>query len=198
MITENEIDVCGLVEDGFLDLNSVFSRSDWERVEGIATYTSCVFGANGDEPGDVEISLESATEYGITAYRWAEHDDGGTHNTGTITLDRDEAVTGGEEYAEENDETPDVEELLDKIVETGYFGTADADDIRVICEEATTHSQGYLLLPKGEFCGHPVGRLWTTNGYLQCEEYITLNATYSNISYAADALLRQVVLEKNN
>ena len=79
-----------------------------------------------------------------------------------------------EEYASENDEEP---------------------DIKAICEEATKHSQGYLLLPAGEFCGHPIGRLWTTNGYLQCEKYVTLDATHPSLAYAADTLLRAVTTE---
>ena len=186
------VDVAELVEDGHLDLDDVFRKSDWRRQCAITTFTSCVYGHNGDEPGEVEIVLESAEEYGITAYRWVEQDDGGTHNYGPITLDQDEAVAAGEEYAEENDEEPDADDLIQQIVETGYFGDADADDIKAICKEATGRSQGYLLLPAGEFCGHPIGRLWTTNGYLQCEKYVTLDVTHPSVAYAADALLRAV------
>lgn len=186
------VDVAGLVEADLLDLDAVFDLADWRQVDGITAYTACVYGKDGDEPGEVQIVLESATEYGIVAYRWAEKDDGGTHGRGPITLDRDEAVEAGEEYASENDEEPDADDLIRQIVESGYFGGADADDIRAICEEATKHSQGYLLLPAGEFCGHPIGRLWTTNGYLQCEKYVTLDATHPSLAYAADALLRAV------
>src|SRR5690606_18593181 len=114
----------------------------WRVVEGISAYTACVYGTNGDEPGEVRVVLESATEYGITAYRWVERADGGTHERGPITLDREEAVTAGKEYAEENDEEPDADDLIRQIVETGYFGDADADDIRAVCEEATNYSQG--------------------------------------------------------
>lgn len=190
-VTET-VDVAGLVEAGLLNLDAVFERADWRQVDGITAYTACVYGKDGDEPGEVRVVLESATEYGVTAYRWAEKDDGGTHERGPITLDRDEAVKAGEEYASENDEEPDTDDLIRQIVETGYFGDADADDIKAICEEATKHSQGYLLLPAGEFCGQPIGRLWTTNGYLQCEKYVTLDATHPSTAYAADALLRAV------
>jgi hypothetical protein len=174
------------------DFDSIdWSRADWSRVDAIAAFTACVYGHDGDEPGEVRVVLESATEGDITAYRWAEQDDGGTRETGDPTKDRDEAVAGGEEYASENDEEPDADDLIQQIVDTGYFGSADADDICAVCQAATEHSQGYLLLPKGEFVGHPIGRMWTTNGYLQCE-YVSLDATYPSVAYAADALLRAV------
>jgi hypothetical protein len=138
------IDIAGLVDAGLLDLDAVFDRADWRDIDSIDTYTSCVFGAEGDEPGEVEITLQRSEAYGIEAFRWFERD-GMEH--GDITLDRDEAIEAGEEYASENDEEPDADELFRQIVETGYFGSADAGDIRAICQEATEHSQGYLLLP---------------------------------------------------
>lgn len=189
------VDVAGLVEAGLLNLDAVFYRADWQQVDGIAAYTACVYGKDGDKPGELQIVLESATEYGIVAYRWAEEDGSGTHGRGPITLDRDEAVEAGEEYASENDEEPDADDIIRQVVESGYFGDADADDIKAICEEATKYSQGYLLLPAGAFCGHPIGRLWTTSGYLQCEKYIMLDATHPRLAYAADALLRAVTTE---
>lgn len=195
-MSATEVDIAGLVEDGHLDLAAIFKPSDWRVIDVIAAYTACVYGRNGDEPGEVEVVLESAEEYGIVAFRWAERDDGGTHNRGDITLDRDEAVKDGESVAEENDEEPDADDLIKQIVETGYFGDADADDIRAVCKAATEHSQGYLLLPAGEFVGHPVNRMWTTNGYLQCERYVTLDATYPSVAYAADALLRAVTTDE--
>lgn len=88
----------------------------------------------------------------------------------------------------------DTNNLVRQIVETGYFGDADADDIRAICREATRYSQGYLLLPAGEFCGHPIGRMLTTNGYLQGVAYVTLSASHDSVSDAASALLRAVLL----
>lgn len=169
-----------------------FDHADWRTEGSIATFTACVFGPDGDEPGEVQIVLQSATVDGVTAYRWAERSDGCMGERGPVTLDPDGARAGGEDYASRNDEEPDADDLIRQIVETGYFGDADDDDIRAVCEEATQHSQGYLLLPAGEFCGHPIGRMWTTNGYLQCEEYVTLDATYPSLAYAADALLRAV------
>ena len=87
--TTETVDVAGLVEAGLLDLDAVFGKADWRQVDGITAYTACVYGKDGDEPGKVQIVLESATEYGIVAYRWAEKDDGGTHERGPITIDRD-------------------------------------------------------------------------------------------------------------
>ena len=58
-----------------------------------------------------------------------------------------------------------------------------ADDVRAICEAATGYSQGYLLVT-------PDGRQeWTTNGYLQCKRYLTLDATHDSVEIAASALL---------
>lgn len=39
---------------------------------------------------------------------------------------QDEAVTAGKEYAEENDEEPDADDLIQQIVETGCFGDPSA------------------------------------------------------------------------
>lgn len=193
MMTKQEtVDIAGLVEAGHLDLDSVFESAAWTRDgDSVASFTRCCYGPEGDSPGELEIVIEAATEYGVTVYRWTEIDEAGSYESGEIVLDREEAVSAGEDYASENDEEPDTDDLIEAIVETGYFGGADADDIRAVCEAATQHSQGYLLLPKGEFVGHPIGRMWTTNGYLQCE-YVTLDATHPSVAYAADALLRAV------
>lgn len=186
------VDVDGLVADGLLDLDAVFERAEWHVADDIATYTARLFGRHGDEPGEISVVLESAQRYGITAYRWAERDDGsGTYETGPVTLSRAEAEEGGAEYAAENDDPPDVDDIIGKIIETGYFGRVDAAEILAICEEATKHSQGYLLLPPGSPV-HPVGRMWTTDGYLEVARYITIPATYPSVGYAADALLRAV------
>lgn len=186
------IDIYQLVEDGYLDLQAIFDKESlWTRHQHIADYTLCCYGRNGDEPGQQEVWLQRAEAYGIVAYRWRADDGEQETDRGYPTLDEDQAIEDGREYAEANDEGLDTDELLDQIVATGYFGDADADDIRAICEEATQHSQGYLLLPKGEPVGHPVSRMWTTNGYLD-GDHLQLSATHSDISYAAASLLRQV------
>ena len=188
------IDIEGLVAAELLDLDAVFARARWQVVDRITTYTACVYGSQGDEPGEIQMSLESATEYGIVAYRWAASDDGGVCECGPIVLDEDEARDAGEEYATQENEEPDANALIEQIVATGYFGDAGEDDILACCKEATQHSQGYILLPKGEFVGHPIGRMWTTSGYLQCK-HICLEANYPSAAYAADALLRAVTAE---
>lgn len=191
-MTTTTVDVKGLVDAGLLDLDNVFRTADWRVVDSITTFTACVYGPEGDSPGEVRVALQSATEYGITAYRWAEQDDSGTHETGPVTLDREEAEREGQEYADENDNEPDADDLVRQIVETRYFGEATEDEIKAICQKATEYSQGYLMLPAGEFVGHPIGRMWTTNGYLQHNRYVTLDATHPSVAYAADALLRAV------
>ena len=187
------IDLEGLVEDGYLDLQEIFDQADWYREEHLADYTLCVYGRDGTDPGLIEVWLERAEIYGIEVYRWRAGDDEQEADCGYPTLSQDEATEDGLQYAEDNDEEPDADEYIDHIVATGYFGDATASDIRAICEEATQHSQGYLLLPKGEFVGCPVGRMWTTNGHLECD-YVTLQATYKKLSYAACALLEKVTV----
>lgn len=154
-------------------------------IKTIDFYTACVYGTNGDEPGEVQIVLESATKYGITVYRWASCDDSGIHERGEIVLDQEEAIAAGEEYAEENDEELDINNLIQEIL-------GDGEDIRAICKEATGYSQGFLLLPAGEPVAHPTGRMWATaDSYLPCK-YIRLDATHSHVSYAAHSLLRTI------
>jgi hypothetical protein len=165
--------------------------ADGKVIAEIGSYTACVFGPNGDQPGEVEIVLESClveTESGEEAilYRWAERD--GSHETGEWINDKATAIEGGEEYAELNDEEPDTGSIVTEIEETGFF--EDNDIIPHVIKAATKHSQGYLLVTPD--IGQPIGTMWTTNGYLQRDDYITLDATFSKESYAADALLRAI------
>lgn len=162
-------------------------------LEQITTYTACVYGKNGDEPGAVEINLECAEvdlddDSTVTLYRWIEQDDGGIQETGEWTNDKSTAIEGGEEYASDNDETPDLDSLISEIEETGFF--KDNDIIPAVIKSATQHSQGYLLVTPD--ISEPIGTMWTTNGYLQRDDYISLDATYPSEAYAADALLRAI------
>lgn len=167
-------------------------RLNWKTEDVVATFTAYCYGRDGDEPGVVEIRLESASadidSATITVYRWREYDDGGAYESGETTTDRAQAVQAGRDYAEAQDEAPDVDDLIGQIVASGYFGPAAADEIRAVCVAATQYSQGYLLLAQGQLPS-PIGVAWTTNGYLQEVEYITLDATYPSVEYAADALL---------
>jgi hypothetical protein len=180
------IQIQALVDDGLLDLGKIFSSAKWDTQEIVATYIVCCFGNDGCQPGEQEVRIESATEYGIVAYRWYESESG---DHGAILLDRDDAIAAGEEHASDSDETPDLDGQIEQILATGYFGdSADADDIRSICEALCGHSQGVILLPRGEMPAQPIGRLWTTNGYLQCE-HVQMSATHGTVELAASSLL---------
>ena len=164
--------------------------ADWRRIEDITTYTLCVFGETGDQPGSIEVYLEMAEHDGLVAYRWSEENGG---EFGRLTLTRDEAIQEAIEHARKCDEAPDADELIEQILESGYFGEdADAGDIWDICKAATQYSCGYLLLPRGEVPAQPIGRMWTTNGYLQNAEYIKLPANHKSTACAASALLLAV------
>jgi hypothetical protein len=185
-----EIDVEGLVAAKLLNLKAVFEKSDWKTVKVINSYTACSYGET-DEPGEVEIVLQKATEYGITAYRWAEEDDGGYHEKGAIVLHPDEVREDAMEHVIEQDDEPDIEDLVNKIVDTGYFGSATRKDILNVCECATEHSEGYLILRAGKIT-YPIESLLTTCGHLDGCDYVTLDADFQRVSYAAHALLRAV------
>jgi hypothetical protein len=193
-MSTTDIDIAALVDDGHLDLDDVFSMSDWDDIENITSFTACVYGRDGDEPGDISVDLQHTTAYGITAWRWLERDAAGSYERGPITLDRQEAVEGGKEYADENDDPPDYDSTLRQIVATGYFGDSDATDISLVCSEATRYSQGYLLLPKG-YIPRPLGVAWTVDGYLE-QEHVQLPATYGQVEYAACALLGLVTSDE--
>jgi len=183
------IDVQGLIDAGLLDLKQVFEKTEWSTVEEIATYTACVYGPNGDQPGTVRVMLQTATEFGIDAWRWQEDDDSYADQTGPITLGRGEACDDGAAHATESDESPDLDELIAKIVATGFFGQADAADIERICDAACEHSCGVLLLPSGDL---PVGPpSWTTSGWLECD-HVQIDADHESPERAAWQLLRVI------
>jgi hypothetical protein len=66
--TADGIDVAGLVEDAFLDLEAIFEDSDWRKFVFLTGYSMSV---NGDVRRH-EVTLERALEYGIEAWRWAD------------------------------------------------------------------------------------------------------------------------------
>ena len=171
----------------------MFGKSDWKNDEEIASYTSCVYGPSGDQPGTVRVSLQRAEEYGIEAWRWQDDDDSYADETGPITLDRTEACEDGAAHATDSDESPDLNDLIEEIVATGYFGKADAAAIERICDAACEHSCGVLLLPAGDL---PVGPLpWTTSGWLECD-HVRIDADHESPERAAWQLLR--VIEQSN
>jgi hypothetical protein len=123
------------------------------------------YGPDGDQPGTCEVSIESATLGDIEIYRWHESESG---DSGPARWTRERAVADAEEHASDRDETPDLDETIDAIVDTGIF-SCDSDDVREICEAAVHHSEGYLLLATGQRLPSPAGIAWTTDGYLQCD-----------------------------
>jgi len=153
-----------------------------ETIETIDTYIACCYGGDGLQPGETEVVLQRS-EGG--EYRWYDEGSEGEWTT------RGAAIDGGCQHATASDETPDLVTTVDEIVATGYFGGADTDNILAICECAASHSEGYLLLPAGDPIAYPIGRLWTTDGYLQIREYICLPASPS-VALAADTLLRSI------
>ena len=139
------IDIEGLVAAKLLDLDAVFARARWQVVDRITTYTACVYGSQGDEPGEVQVSLESATEYDIVAYRWAASDDGGVCEHGPIVLDEDEARDAGEEYAQENDEEPDAN-LTVRNLSSGAAGKEHAGQQQCRCAQHPVSRRTVLVL----------------------------------------------------
>jgi hypothetical protein len=91
---------------------------------------------------------------------------------------------------DEHDETPDTDALVDEIVASGYFGAADADDVRSVLAAATAYSQGYLLLSAGDV-PRPAGIAWATSGYLECD-HVQICATHESEASAAHELLRAI------
>lgn len=81
-------------------------------------------------------------------------------------------------------------DTIDQIVETGYFGDATAEDILAICEEATRHRRGYLLLPMGSAPALPLEQ-WHHIGVDADIDvpHLSIAADYMHASSAALALL---------
>jgi hypothetical protein len=186
------IDLAGLVADGHLDLEALFDSDDWDVVDDITTYTACVFGFDGAQPGQVEICLEEATKYGITAYRWLERDDSGDYERGPVALDRDEAVRGGEEYAAEADETPNPEEQIQAILDSGWFAAGvDAEEVREIINYIESYDgvgQGHVIVTTtGE-------REWVTNAWVEeASVHVSIpHAGYGSWAGCAAALLAAI------
>jgi hypothetical protein len=187
------INLVDLVDDELLYLDDVFECAEWRSVDSIADYTARCYGDDGDDPGLVVVELESAKCYGIVGYRWASSDPSGQYEIGPPTIDRVKAVREGEKHAEQADEGIDLDDTLEAIVESGYFGESTADDIRAVCEEATKHAQGLVLVPAGRIVGPP-GSKWVTSGYLDCDSYVSLSTNHDRVEYAAYALLKAVTI----
>lgn len=138
-----------------------------EVIDTIATYVACCYGRDGNEPGDCEMVLECVESHGVKAYRWADRDDSGTHDTGEWTLDREQAEADGRKAAEERDETPDDDEQIEEILDAEWFSDdVDADDIREIIDYCHGHNslgQGHVIIDQDG------RRQWVTTGYVEHE-----------------------------
>ena len=105
----DEIDLDLLVERGHLSLDRIFADSKWIEISTIATYTLCVYGRDGCQAGELEVALASATEFGITAYRWIASDPCNEAARGPITLSEQDATEDGENFASSEDQPQDEE-----------------------------------------------------------------------------------------
>jgi hypothetical protein len=147
---------------------------------------------SGDEPGEVEIYIERAECAGRPVYRWVEDDGSGAACSGKPRRSRDRAVQAAITHAIDQDDSIDIDSIISDILGSGFFARGtNAQDILEVCEAASEHSQGYLLLAADEPPPQPAGIAWTTNGYLEVP-YIRLAADHASAAYAADSLLREV------
>ena len=96
----SRINLAGLVEDGHLDLAAAFEDADWDQVDHAVDYVLRRFGPD-NEPGTIEIYLQSAEVYGIRAYRWEEVE--GDHSVPFLSLA--EALVAAQAYAADCDES---------------------------------------------------------------------------------------------
>lgn len=95
-----DINLKGLVADGHLDLVSAFEGADWDQVRRAATYVLRRFGPE-NEPGKIEVYLQTAQIYGIRAYRWEEVEG----ESSAPYLSEAEALADAKRHAAEHDES---------------------------------------------------------------------------------------------
>lgn len=95
------VDVQGLIDHGCLDLERAFDKASWKVGESVATYNANAFGYNEDEPGQALIFLQTATKFGITAYRWY---DPLSEDNGPACLDPKDARDGAKRTAEKRND----------------------------------------------------------------------------------------------
>ncbi len=166
------------------------AKREWESVEVSHTYVARCFGDDGAQPGTVEVRIERATlrspdrEREIEVWRWTEEETG---PSGPACWTCKAAESGAAKHADDSDETPDLDETIASIVETGLF-RADASDVRRVLDACCNHSKGYLLLVTGDTIPHPIGAVWTTDGYLQCP-HVRMPCGQHSAELAASVLL---------
>ncbi len=193
--TLDNIDVVNLIDDGHLDLTDVFAGAHFRPVEEIDTYIPMCGGSDGDSPMTFTIMLESAVMYGITAFRWIECDDGGSYDTGEITLDRAEAVEQGKAEAEGRDETPEPDDQISQILATDWFKkSVKKEDVKAAidyCHGCSGLGQGHVIID----CSGVHG--WVTTGYVEHRSvHVDLPHESECWAYFADALLGAITKDQ--
>lgn len=86
-------DQIGIVEE--------LEDADWTTISVAARYVACCFGADGDEPGDVEVSIQSVLVQGVCLYRVHESESG---DNGEIYTTQEQAEEAAQEWADERNE----------------------------------------------------------------------------------------------
>lgn len=166
------------------------TAEDWDRDNDVvATYYTNPSGSDGLIP--VYLSIEEWEDrLGRTWYRWVEWDDAGSYETGTPTLDENEAVADAERYAEDQDETPDEDELharAEEIAKSEWWSVEmSGKDVLRIADEATGHDQGCLMIdPNGSI--H-----WHTGNSVSDGRYAQIDATHDLPAQALHSLAEAI------
>lgn len=156
-----------------------------ERIESTGDYQADFGG--GLLTVEVGIGLTEAP-----GDEWCVWEDGGagaeivsTHGT------REEAQEAADEYHQDADETPNIDDLIQQIEDTGYFEHPEV--IPDVIDGCCGYEQGVMLITPN-IC-RPVGSRWVTSGWLECE-HISLPATYPSREQAAEALLEILEADK--
>jgi len=179
---------------------------EWKE---ITSYLGRYYGQNGDELGEIPISIAPITYFKKCELCKGDYEDdctacggnGKCESSAWVVAEtseentnihefydyEEEAQNAAEELAEELDETPDLDEIIQNIADTDYFD--DPDIIPFVLKSLTEHTQGHLLITPD--IHQPVNVRWTTNGYLDCD-HISISADFENKFEAAEALLKAV------
>jgi len=157
-------------------------RPSW--IEDVGMYIACVYGDNGDAPGECEVVIEQAKSHGELAFRSVDRDDSGDHETGEWSLHYDAVLAEAKKYIAEHDETPDPDEQIAEILQSGWFDAdVDASDIREIVDYCHSHNhlgQGHVIIDRAG------RREWVTTGYVE-HDAIYIYIPYSRQPWAAYA-----------
>ena len=205
-----------------LDIDHTSRDCEIGQWKEITSYLGRYYGQNGDELGEIPISIAPITYFEkcelckgtgeIMIVEDLENDyeddctacggNGKCESSAWVVAEtpeenttihefydyEEEAQNAAEEMAEELDETPDLDEIIQKIEDTNYFD--DPDIIPFVIKSLTEHTQGHLLITPD--IHQPVNVRWTTNGYLDCDHISISTVDFKNKFEAAEALLKAV------